>query len=570
MRLKKQILRNYLELINEEKKLGYSPDEITHRLTDPYEIKAVEHLLKEELESTEVYQGQTISTLRAFYIWCSIVIKYDYKTGDEVWNNFVEIQFILVERHRWSCYMAARGHGKTFFFGLYVDFKMFLMTYFDVVYCTNVPKQRRRFLKLCRTLIDKNELLLTKKDKQKILNKEIAWGTEEMEYNEGILEGTTVGTTPRGGHYNLAIGDDPLRDDMKYTHEFIINYFQGTLRPTTYRFKARYIIVGTPQDADDLFHTLMNDRLDKNNRALGKMVVGKESYAGFYSEIFPSILDDKTKKVLAPEIWTYEELIKEKSRIGDIRFNREMLCRCISYRNALVSASLFKLCCDEKLMMLQKGEPNKNYVIFVDSATSDAPTADYCAMSVFEDDQKKNKFIFRHLFHDKGFPVTDPDGKDVDQIHELYKLFNDFNKALVIVEKNNAGIALSQGVQALGNKEGNPVPVIDHFTHVIATGKPTDKPGKANDIIDYIEGLKSGVIVFPSNSDDIYTIDSLERIKTEHLNFGVKKGKSGEKYEAIAGKDDIFDSCWGAFKHRGDMVDTLPMAITIPGGIDNV
>jgi len=137
---------------------------------------------------------------------------------------------------------------------------------------------------------------------------------------------------------------------------------------------------------------------------------------------------------------------------------------------------------------------------------------------------------------------------------------------LLIIEKNNAGIALIQGVQNLASKKGKTLEVIEHFTHVVATGKPTEKAGKANDVIDYIEqGLKSEVVVFPSDPEDIYTVDSLELIKAEHLNFGVKKGKSGEKYEALAGHDDILDSCWGAFKHRGDMVDTLPMAITLPG-----
>ena len=41
------------------------------------------------------------------------------------------------------------------------------------------------------------------------------------------------------------------------------------------------------------------------------------------------------------------------------------------------------------------------------------------------------------------------------------------------------------------------------------------------------------VIVFPSNPEDNLTVDTLEKVKTEHLNFGVRKGKSGEKYEAI-------------------------------------
>ena len=58
-------------------------------------------------------------------------------------------------------------------------------------------------------------MLLEKKNKQGVATKEVAWGQNEMEYNEGVLEGTTVGTTPRGGHYNHAFIDDPLREDKK-------------------------------------------------------------------------------------------------------------------------------------------------------------------------------------------------------------------------------------------------------------------------------------------------------------------------------------------------------------------
>lgn len=566
MRTKKQIIKDYLILLNKEQKMGYSDEEIDLRLNDPEEIKILWELFLEELYSIETLNGQEIQTLRAFFIWCEVVLRNDFKTGDRIWDDFVKEQFLIVERNKQTCYMAARGHGKTFFLALYIDFKMFTLDYLDVCYCSNVPIQRRRFLKLVEKLIDTNELLLEKKDIKGVLNKEVPWGQNEMEYNDGLLEGTTVGTTPRGGHFNLAIGDDPLRDDRKYTYEFIVDYFQGVLKPTIYRKKGRYVIVGTPQDSEDLFHVLMNDKLDKNNRPIGRIVVGKVSAAGFYSKIYPAILDHKTKTVLATRLWTYEDLIVEKGRIGDIRFNREMMCRCITYKNALISSSLFKSCTDERLTMLQKGESGKKYVIFVDSATSDAPTADYCAMTVWEDNQKNKKFILRDLFHEKGFPITDPTGGDDDQTHQLYKLWKDFNKALVIIEKNNAGIALSESIRALGAKRGESIEVIDHFTHVIATGRATEKPGKANDIIDYIEhGLKAGIVVFPSKSEDNYTVDILERVKLEHMNFGVKKGKSGEIYEAIAGKDDIFDSCYGAFKYRGDLVDTVPFAMTLPG-----
>ena len=557
MRTKEEIRRDYLNLINKEKNLGYTSEEIERKIKDPEEAGVVDKLILDELYSNEEIKGQTVSSIRAFRIWCDIVLEYDIKTGRRIWNGFVKTQFRIVERNRFVCYMAARGHGKTFFWALYILFKMFLISLYDVCYCSNVPAQRKRFLKTVRQIVDHNSLLLEKKDSKRIANREVPWGMEEMEYNEGLLEGTTVGTTPRGGHYNLAVGDDPLRDDKKYTYEFIVNYFQGTLRPTIYTKKGRYAILGTPQDSEDLFHVLMNSKLDKNNRPLGHMVLERESAAGFYSQVFPSILDEKKKTVLCPEIWSYEELMIEKGRIGDIRFNREMMCRCITFRNALIGAKLFKDCTDPTLRCIQKGEEGKKYVIFVDPATSDAPTADYFAASVWEDG---HKFILRNLIHKKGFPVTDPTGGTDDQSTAVARLYNDFNKALIVVEKNNAGIALSQALQAKG------IEVIDHFTHVVATGRVTEKPGKANDVIDYIEyGLKAGLVVFPSDSECNYTLDILERVKTEHMNFGVKKGTSGEKYEAIAGKDDIFDSCWGAFKYRGDNVDTLPMALTLPG-----
>lgn len=560
LRAKKEILKDYLSLLNDEKKLGYSSEEMDKKINDPRESQITEKLLLNELYGVEEYQGQTVSTERAFYLWCDIIIRYDFKTGERIWNVFVKDQFLIVERHKLSCYMAARGHGKTFFIALYVSFKMFLAPYFDVGYCSNISLQVRRFFKTFRSIIDGNEFLLEKKDVRGINTKETPWGQKELEYNNGTMEGLTMGSTPRGGHFNLAIGDDPLREDKKYPYERVVDYFQGVFKQTIYRKKGRYIIVGTPWDPDDLFHTLMNEKLDKNNRPLGKICVNKISSAGYYCKIFPGIIDENKQEVLIPELFSYEWYINEKKAIGDIRFNREIMCRCVSYRNSLISSHLFRSCCDEKLSMIQTGDKEKKYIIFADSATSDAPTADYVAISVWEDNQKENLFIFRHLFHGKGIPITDPTGGADDQAHKVLELYKYFNKALVIIEKNNAGIALIQAATALGVPD-----IIEHYTHSVSTGKPTVKPGKANDVIDYVEGLKEGIVKFPSNPEDNYTVDTLEKVKIEHLNFGVKQGRSGEVYEALAGKDDIFDSCWGAFKFRGDQADTLPFAITIPG-----
>ena len=129
--------------------------------------------------------------------------------------------------------------------------------------------------------------MLEKKDSKRVANREIPWGTEEVEYNHGTIEGTTLGTTPRGGHYNLAIGDDPLRDDQKYTYDYVTNYFQGVFKQTILRKKGRYIIVGcvapdtkiiTENGIEEIGDQLKYDSCKKDLIDFKKKVYGKEGW----------------------------------------------------------------------------------------------------------------------------------------------------------------------------------------------------------------------------------------------------------------------------------------------------
>ena len=151
MRTKSQIIREYLLLLNEEKGMGYSEEKINSLLSSKDETDALNILLDNELYSTEEMiindpefgkLKLIINTERAFYIFCKCVVYRDIRSGRLIWNNFVKKQFLIVEQNKQSCYMAHRGSGKSFFLGLYVAFKMFLIDYFDVCYCSNVPKQK--------------------------------------------------------------------------------------------------------------------------------------------------------------------------------------------------------------------------------------------------------------------------------------------------------------------------------------------------------------------------------------------------------------------------------------------
>ena len=197
MRTKKQVIRSYLDFLNEDQGLGYSDEEMDSKVEISSEYSRLQEMLIVELYKTKLYQGQDVSTVRSFKIFCKVIIHQDLKTGRYVWNSFVEKQFLLWELNKQVCYMAHRGGGKTFFLRLYTIFKLFLLPYFDACYATNTPRQKRRFMKDTEAMIDNNEFLLDKKDKKRAANREIPWGQDEMEYNKGSLESTTIGTTPR-------------------------------------------------------------------------------------------------------------------------------------------------------------------------------------------------------------------------------------------------------------------------------------------------------------------------------------------------------------------------------------
>lgn len=894
MRTLKEILIDWVKYLGDRKGRVYSDERIKQFLADDVEKEAMKALLIATLEGKD---EKGYSSEISFYVFCNIVLKEDPATGHAIWNEFVKKQFNMIEKNRHVCYMAARGHGKSFVvFALYPLFKTFCKEGFESLLCSNIPKMAKRNLRVLKRLIETNELLLEKKDTSNM--RELTWSTTEIEYNHGFIETISMGSTPRSAHVDYAAADDPLRDDKKYTDEYIMNFVQASLRMCTIRKKGRLVVVGcvspdtrvlteeglvkigelvnydenkkqlipfkkkvfgkdewdetsdffvngkvktnkivlengyelecseihplwscpknnksiikkniswiksdnlelgdwiaiksgtnifgkeklntpayllglyiaegsselkgranrititnkdesvinylkkegfhntdgihnrlnskelinnmkldgvvfttchnkripegvfrasrkeqinflrglydgdghstiskvgsrnknvqvvltavnklllldvqqillnfgiissiqksvhkshhkkdgcficesisfkltcsgidakkyldeigfkigyknkvinfklqnrreyfgfvwkrikrieksenhtvdfvipkshsfisnglvshnTPQHEDDLFHELMREE--------GKKTIVKEgriSGKGYFAQVFPGILDMEKKTVLVPEIFTFDELMEERRSIGDMRFQREIMCRCTSHEGALISRNLFVRNCDEELGMLNNGEKDKKYLLVIDSATSDAPTADFCAMSVWEV-TKEQKLILRHLWHEKGYPINDPNGRKDDQIHVAYRLHKDFNNATIVIETNSPGISVKQGLEGLGCE------VIQHVTQA----------EKINDVVSYIEALKSSKIKFPADPEDEYTLQMLEKVKIEHLSFGVKKGKNGESYEALAGHDDIFDTCWMAWKQVEQGLEDLPLPI---------
>ena len=115
MRTKKQIISDYKSLLK-NKDLDVSS----------FSDRELMESLIEKLYETEDHNGKKISTLNAWYLFVNIIVRYDIKTKELLWNKLVEKLYLIWERHNLSSTLCSRGHGKTMTITLYILFKQFL------------------------------------------------------------------------------------------------------------------------------------------------------------------------------------------------------------------------------------------------------------------------------------------------------------------------------------------------------------------------------------------------------------------------------------------------------------
>ena len=485
------------------------------------------------LYETEEIDGISVSTLRAWYLWITVVLEVEPTSGNKLWNNFVRDAFLDIENHRYTCILASRGLGKSYLvYVLYSLFKMYLFEYTKIIVASNVPKMCKRNVREAKRMIDSNEMLLEKKAVYK--KRELIWSQEQFEFNEGVLETATAGSNVRSAHVNYVFIDDILRDDFKYSNDEVENFVFGQLFPIAQRFKARLVLTGTPIHIRDLYHDAMNT----HKNFMGKRIsTGAISDRGFWSKEYKIIEDWSTKKIYLPTMWTWWELADEKNpqsminTQGNAKFMREYMLVCTDESTSMFSETLLKQCASDYSFLysaedVEQGEMSKDYMMAVDVATAGEASSDNSAFIVLELMRTEHgvKKIVRHVTVEKGMPISgtkDAEGNilDMGQVETIQELSNRFNHCYTIVEKNNVGVALIQELQ----KRNVPV---DEFV--------TTKASKENMLRYLVSEMKNGNLFFAADNAEI------RALKRELLNFGVIRSKAGkERLQALAGHDDM-------------------------------
>ena len=354
------------------------------------------------------------------------------------WGNMTQL-------FPWSCYLCGRGSGKSFFWSCaFILWRLWS-------YCRPVPWRQNTVDNQNRkeTCYITSTMTLAKVQIKKV--------REEIETNDLIAEklnpnnkasiGETGITTEtgstlhirgkdgfiRGLHVGAVLCDDMPDESSLYSdeqREKLKELLKGTIEPIVEPY-GYFLVCGTPYSSapNELYQVLKAD---------------KRFYCFEYPVIFPD------GRPLAPDRYTFDQILAKKEELGTIVFNREYLVVPISD-----SSTIFPY---EYLMRSTIGMENIRFAtsiddypiklqrvhIGVDFAVSGNIGADYTVYSVWGVDSMKNYYLLTY-YRQKGMSHNE----QIDKIVQLDRLFRP-NK--IVCESNGFQSILSALARERGLK----------------------------------------------------------------------------------------------------------------------
>lgn len=434
------------------------PPKALNQLLEGYD-NDIDKMLKEILTQAEktLYLGRTLdsesldyvenvkasmdTTLKIYslnYFILTVLPSFRLGWRNIEWGN-------LTQLFPWSCYLCGRGSGKSFFW----SYAFILWRLWS--YCRPVPWRQNTIDNQNRkeTCYITSTMTLAKVQIKKV--------REEIETNDLIAEklnpngkasiGETGITTEtgstlhirgrdgfiRGLHVGAVLCDDMPDESSLYSdeqREKLKELLKGTIEPIVEPY-GYFIVCGTPYSSapNELYQVLKAD---------------KRFYCFEYPVIFPD------GRPLAPDRYTFDQILAKKEELGTIVFNREYLVVPISD-----SSTIFPY---EYLMRSTVGMENIRFAtsiddypiklqrvhIGVDFAVSGNIGADYTVYSVWGIDSMKNYYLLTY-YRQKGMSHNE----QIDKIVQLDRLFRP-NK--IVCESNGFQSILSALARERGLK----------------------------------------------------------------------------------------------------------------------
>lgn len=452
----------------------------------------------------------------------------------------------LVMRHKKLNIIAARDHGKSYFFShaypLWVLYKYAGRRIIkgrsvddrlnqNIYIVSNEMSLTELLLDIIKSTIETNDIL-----KERLLPMD-AHGKIRQNYgnkrslkaeNGSEVRLKSYGGSFRGIHTKRIVVDDFLKDNVIYSkvqRQKSIEYFHSVIMNAA-EVDAYVSVVGTPFHESDLYGDLREKR-------------GKGSWRCF---IFPSIFPDG--KVLWPDRYTYDDLMVKREDQGTTIFSRELLCKPISsassiFPNTVTGISKIK---GSKYKLVKRLEDHpltfKKVSMGVDLALSATAGADYSVFTVWGLTWN-NEMVLIGFWRKSGASFR-------DQIKVIKRFNRNYRPDIIVVEAN----AFQRLFVDLLEEEGLPN-VVPHVT--TAGNKNNFEFGLPSLAVDF----EKGRLILPY-------ADEISKAVTDHIlgEFNsIAFTETTGKLESVGEHDDCAMSTFfgkRGFTYNGsDFVGTL-------------
>lgn len=440
----------------------------------------IDRMLKEILNQVErtIYLGRTLDSESLNYIenvkasmdntlkirslnYFILTMLPSFRLGwrNIEWGN-------LTQLFPWSCYLCGRGSGKSFFWS-YAFILWRLWSYNrpvpwrqntidnqnrkETCYITSTMTLAKVQIKKVREEIETNDLIAEKLNPNgKASIGETGITTEtgstlHIRGRDGFI---------RGLHVGACLCDDMPDESSLYSdeqREKLKDLLKGTIEPIVEPY-GYFVICGTPYSSapNELYQVLKAD---------------KRFYCFEYPIIFPD------GRPLAPDRYTFDQILEKKEELGTIVFNREYLVVPISD-----SSTIFPY---EYLMRSIIGMENVRFAtsiddfpiklqrvhVGVDFAVSGNIGADYTVYSVWGIDSMKNYYLL-YYYRKRGMSHN-------EQVDKLVQLDHLFRPNKMICESNGFQSILSSLAKERGLKNVETFTTTEGNKKDLYTGLPS-------------------------------------------------------------------------------------------------
>lgn len=318
----------------------------------------------------------------------------------------------LAYEHKRLCVLAARDHGKTYFFDFaYPIWQILRKPWGSGFIFSATQPQAERILGDIKYEIETNPrlqwLMPSRKDR---------WSSTSIRLSNGHrIFARGFGTKVRGAHPDWIVCDDVLNDETMYSElvrQKQIDYFYTAITNMIVP-SGQIVVVGTPFHKSDLYASL------KEN---------PEYHFQKYQAI------DDSGKALWPDRYSAALLARRRVEIGAIRFTREFLCEPVSDDMSLFPGTLFRGEPVEQFQ-LTLGMPKEFWdslgvqiYVGVDFAMSSSVQADYTVIWVMGTDKFGNRWVI-DIIRKKGLPYQ-------EQLSLINEVGRRYDPALIFLESN--------------------------------------------------------------------------------------------------------------------------------------